>query len=260
MIRWTLFGLIVAALLAGVGYALWLYAPDPARHQVDFGRIEHTPLPDHVPASFLEEVRALGGFPAMLDTRDADLPARLGEAFGRHPWVDKVERVRRGSPGEIEVELTFRTPVANGTFQGRRFLLDRQGVILPPVRGLAAQLLEIRGATNAPAGLPGQRWGDPAVETAAAVAAEIGSQRDRLRLVAILIGGDRLRPDLRLETGKGTQVIWRTLNGRPDSSVDAKLKMLHDYCREHGSLDQPAGPYLLDVRSTTGLLRQPLKQ
>ncbi len=259
MIRWTLFGVIGAALLAGVGYALWHSPPDPAGRQIPFNRIEHPPLPAYVPATFLAEVRALGRFPEVLDTGQSDLPARLGMAFARHPWVEKVERVQVLAPGRVRAELRFRTPAARIAHEGRTFLLDRHGVILPPISDGSSHLLEIRGVRTAPAGLPGQRWGDPAVETAAEVAADLEPVRVRLRLAAIVIGPDPLQADLRLETHTRTQVLWRTLDGRADQAVDRKLKLLHEYLREAGPEDTH-GPYLLDVRSGVTVLRQPLRE
>jgi hypothetical protein len=259
MIRWTLVGLIATALLAGVGYAVWRHQPDEGQYHVELAAIEHTPPPAHVPESFLSEVRALGQFPTLIDTREDGLLHRLSEAFGRHPWVEKVEEVRKPSPARLHVELSFRTPNAWVVLPGRRVLVDRAGVILPAVRGAEPDLLEIRGA-NPPSGLPGQGWGDAFVETAAGLASQLMPHRERLQLVAVVIDRDPIQPLLRVQTRKGTQVIWQALNGKPAGdgpSTSTKLKWLEDYRRQHGSLDQPAGPYLLDVRSTAGLLRQP---
>src|SRR5205085_1645284 len=63
------------------------------------------------PGAFLGEVQYLGGLPERLALLDDDLPGRLAEAFARHPWVEKVERVEVVPPGRVRARLTYRTPV-----------------------------------------------------------------------------------------------------------------------------------------------------
>jgi hypothetical protein len=101
------------------------------------------------------------------------------------------------------------------------------------------------------------------VEAAARLAGLLAPERQRFGLVAIEIDEAALEPELRLRTTGGSRVIWQTLphdRGANPVSVEEKLARLAAYCEQHGSLEKPAGPYVLDVRPPGGITRQPRKE
>ena len=63
---------------------------DSERYAALFADIECTPPPGMNRADFLNEVRYQTDFPERLHLLDDDLKQRLYEAFGQHPWVEKV--------------------------------------------------------------------------------------------------------------------------------------------------------------------------
>ena len=191
--------LIAALLLAGL-IALGRSARDALRQQdryaVAFADIDCEPPPGEERAAFLGEVQYLAGLPERLAVLDDDLPGRLAEAFARHPWVEKVERVEVVPPGRVRARLTYRAPVLavcvienevreshsrpSGIINGRFWMLavDRDGVRLPASASTDG-LPEFLGKVPPP-GPTGAAWGNKDVEMAARTAAYLGAYRDRL--------------------------------------------------------------------------------
>lgn len=262
-LRWFLVLLLAGVVVGGSAYAILTFHNGDSRnrqaYQLGFGHIEHPPLPPCVPDRFLAEVRVLGTFPEVLDTGEADLLERLHQAFAKHPWVERVDRVVKPSPQRIRVELHFRQPVAVVVVGKERHAVDRHGVLLPKGDGKLPSLLEVWGVTDPPSGPPGTPWGDPSVAAAARLADIVRRDREYLELVAIAVGVDPLEPDLRLRTKGGSQVIWSSLPDEEPASHEEKLKLLRAYREQHRSLDLPDGPYRLDLRQpSSGIIRQRL--
>lgn len=231
---------------------------DDERYAFAFGQIDCPPPQGHERAAFLAEVQYLTEMPDRLQLLDHDLAPRLAQAFGRHPWVEKVERVAVLAPRTIQVQLTYRTPVL-AVAQGERLrVVDRGGVLLPATaRGDALPVF--RGNVASPAGPAGQVWSDPAVEGAARLASCIAAKKETLRIKTI---GMEERGFV-LTTSAGSRVWW----GQPPGNEAAgealaaqKLLGLVNYCDRHGSLDQPEGPYEHDVRPAAGAIHQPIKK
>jgi hypothetical protein len=134
------------------------------RYRVDFAAIACDAPPGATRGDFLTEVQYLGSLPDRLPLLDEGLPARLAEAFARHPWFEKVERVEVRPPREIQARLVFRKPVLVVAPFNRA--VDRHGVLLPataPTEGLP--VLTRPGAP--PAGVAGTPWGDEEIEASA---------------------------------------------------------------------------------------------
>ena len=263
VLRRCVTALAAAAIIGFSWYALQVFVPGNERYQLRFTEMDVSTPPPYVPQSWLQDVQALGRLPEVLDTRAKDLPSQLRQAFAASPWVDEVELVAIRSHRRIESRLHFRAPVAVVPVESDAYLVDAKGIALPrgpQTTALEALLLPIRGAASAPHQGFGRSWGNAAVETAAGVAAAIRSERETWQIVAIELGADPLRSDVRLRTRKGTVVIWQTIGGdsnRETSSAE-KVRHLRDYSARFGSLDQPSGPYELDLRFPEGILRRPL--
>jgi hypothetical protein len=173
MVRWLLksltlllaVGLVLAGLIL-VGNLAREHLRPRERYTLPFGDIDCLPPPGQSRAEFLDEVQYFASAPAALRLLDEDLPARLAEWFGRHPWVEKVEGVAIAAPRGVRVKLLYRTPVLSVRWAGSVHAVDAHGIRLParaPTEGLPVY----SGHAAGPAGPAGTPWGDVAVEEAA---------------------------------------------------------------------------------------------
>jgi len=80
----------------------------------------------------LREVTAAAGLRENDDLHDPQLCARIGESLAESPWVARVERVRRHADGTVTIRAAFREPVACVEKGKRVYLVDQDGVRLPP--------------------------------------------------------------------------------------------------------------------------------
>jgi hypothetical protein len=136
------------------------------RYAIDFLDIACPAPPNQQRLDFLSEVQYLASMPSRLRLLDDDLPAQLTAAFGRHPWVERVEEIELAPPGQVRAKLRFRKPVL-AVPQGEQLrAVDRHGILLPET-AMTQGLPIFRGPARAHAGPAGTPWGDPAVEEAA---------------------------------------------------------------------------------------------
>jgi hypothetical protein len=182
--------LVVIVLAAGVVAGLVL-AGRVARDWLDRRGHFHIALADiqcPVPpgltrGEFLAEVQYLGGLPDRISTVDAAMVLRLATAFTQHPWVEQFESAHlRAANQSPYVKLRLRTPALAA--HGRA--IDGHGVLLPLSTSLT-DLIEFRGAVTDSKSPAGAKWGDPAIESAAQIAAWLVPLQDRLRLTGVSI-------------------------------------------------------------------------
>jgi hypothetical protein len=141
------------------------------RTQVAFESLDCPAPPGQSREDFLGEVQYLGGLPSQLSLRDESLPARLSEAFARHPWVEAVDGVSIVPPGRVEVRLRFRTPVLAVRYRGQTRAVDAGAVLLPPsARCDGLPHLNLPDTAAMP-GVSGTIWEDAKVQAAARAAA-----------------------------------------------------------------------------------------
>lgn len=156
-------GLLCGVIGAGERMRAELRVQD--RFTLAFADIECIPPPDQQRADFLSEVQYLAGMPQQLRLLEETLPQRLADAFARHPWVEKVERVEQ--PGRrVKVHLVYRTPVLAVPHEGQLRAVDRHGILLPSA-AVNEDLPLFCGEARMPNGPAGTRWGDSTVEAAA---------------------------------------------------------------------------------------------
>jgi hypothetical protein len=225
---------------------------------------------------FLGEVQFLSGERDRLDLLDAGLPARLAGDFARHPWVEEVRRVEVLPGRRLRVELSWRRAVlavrlmqgdvpADGSVplpawagaqrsgQVPCRAVDRHGVLLP-AQATRPGLPLLNAPVRLPAGPAGTPWGDPRVDAAAAAAAFLEADRERLGLADAdwEAEGDTLvlaRPQLR--------VIWGRAPGREkpgEAPAAVKVERLRGYAAEHRGLRGA----LHDVRPAQRAIHSPL--
>lgn len=218
---------------------------DLPRYQVPFTDVECAAPPSLSRTEFLAEVQYLAELPERLRLLDDGLAARLRSAFAAHPWVEKVERVALVPPRQVRVWLVFRTPVLVVLHAGRTRTVDAAGVVLPATAPQAG-LPEFH-ARAAPAGAAGTVWDDADVLAAARTAGFLHAQQGQLGLTRWRASDDGLEA----ETATGVRVLW----GRPpgaelagEPTAAEKLERLRRRSREHGGLDNAAGPRVHDLR------------
>ncbi len=185
-------GLLVLLGLAWLGWQNQK-TPAPAEIALDQLVIE---LPPHLERrKFLDEVRYLGNLPEKLTVGSEDHLFRLKAALGKHPWVRSVESIEpvpsRENPTGLMAKAAIRRPVLlvpvdPALSSGGKFrLVDEAGVLLPVCEhALFAQLAE---TVPGPAGQPGELWGNPTVESAAALAGWFARQ-DQAPVLQIIKG------------------------------------------------------------------------
>ena len=135
---------------------------DQERYAVPFADIDCPAPPGLSRREFLDEVQYLARLPERLGILDDVLSKRLEAGFGKHPWVEKVEKINLQPPRQIQVQLRFRRPVLAVRTKDGLLAVDGQGVRLP--KNAATDGLPVLESAAAPQGPAGTRWGDARVE------------------------------------------------------------------------------------------------
>ena len=232
---------------------------DDDRFTIPFGEITCTTPPEYIElGTFLTEVQYLSGSPDRVHMLEDNLPTRLADAFKRHPWVERVERVEILPDRQVSVTLTYRVPVlavvakshVPETYAGNRTRssrsVDGHGVLLPATAPLA-RLPILAGKFSEPRGGAGTLWSDAVVRSAARIAAYLTPHQDRLRLYVFENHGS----EFVLKTAAGSRVVWGRGVGQEDAEealAAEKLDRLLRYCLHNGSLDGPECCYEHNVR------------
>jgi hypothetical protein len=159
-------GLLLFGLIA-LGKAARERLRADGRYTLSFADVDCPSPPGLGRDAFLAEVQYLAQLPDRLPTLDDQTPARLADAFARHPWVKKVDGVALRPPDRARLRLIFRAPALAVPQPDGVRVVDADGILLPP--GAPSEGLPVMsGAVPPPAGLAGEPWGDPAVTAAAA--------------------------------------------------------------------------------------------
>lgn len=258
----ALLALLLAALV-WVGQATRRELLFSERYTVPFAAIECATPPALEHTVFLAEVQYLSDLAERLPLLEDGIAQRLADAFARHPWVEKVERVEITPQRQVQVDLVFRTPVlavltpessvyieVPSRETGRKELagslaVDGRGVLLPR-EALNARLPILRGVRKPPAGAAGTPWGDGSVDEAARTVVFLRAHRD-LTLADLEATDDGLILHV-VGLGKAARpvrVLWGRAPGSevPDEArADVKLQRLRDY------RDKEFGSPVVDVR------------
>jgi hypothetical protein len=257
--------LAIGVVFFGGWYGVWRgvgqHVLSSKEYWLTLEKVTITPLPPWIKDDIREKVFSDASLDGPLSIMDKDLTDRIAEAFSLHPWVAKVDRVRKYYPAGVTVDLQYRRPVCavevvvGGTVQLRP--VDAQAVVLPkddfsPVE--LSQYPRLVGMNTLPIGMDGAHWGDPRVLGAAQITAALGEDWARLGLDRIMATtapepGASDAWQYELVTRRGTRVVW----GRSpehalanELSMADKVQRLKQYAAEHGSLDELQE---IDVRS-----------
>ncbi|MFO1020965.1 MAG: hypothetical protein U0903_09745 [Planctomycetales bacterium] len=251
----------VAVVVAVTTAPRWL--PDLNRnpaYQVRAEQIRITPPPPWVPQDFVQRVLTDSKLPETLSLLDRDLVEEVANAFRRHPWVSKVEKVHKGYPGELSVEMRYRYPVAMVRVTNRLFPIDEQGVLLPEqdfTPEEAALYPQITKIASAPPLQAGQVWKDPLVKEGAQIATHLATNWKDFHLETIAAPSPEAGEEdksFSLWTTGHTQILWGRQNENPSSvelTAKQKLGRLIEYSSRFQGFDG-RGPYYIDIRELGG--------
>lgn len=217
-------------------------------------QVQLTSTPPMSREEFLREVKAIGAFGDTLPVAEPGFLDRLRQAAIRHEWVESVSRVAITGQGTLQLDLTFRTPVARLERSGQIQLVDRYGKLFTPFPKLAVQQL-----------IPLVGWEDRTNDAmqwlpqAGQLASQLQNELSTWKIVSLHLV--RNKPldlvELHLKTQAGTSIIWQTLHGSSleEPMAEEKLSSLRLYFERYGNLDAPPGQ-VLDVRRKEGLQRR----
>ncbi len=191
----------------------------------------------------------------------------IANAFGRHPWVKQVDRVRL-RPARVELAITFRKPVAMvEASSGKYYPIDADGVLLPPAdfsRADVGRYPTIINPSTLPQGPAGTFWGDIMVFGAARLADNLMRTREdqtthweHLNLAGIELP-KRTTAEINLEdvqyhilTRDGSQIVWGRAPGTDspgELSAEQKVGRLTQYLADFGTFRPAHGPLEIDIR------------
>ena len=249
------------------------YIPDlasRAEYRLETAKIRITQPPRWVPTNLVEQVSDQANLPAELSLLEPNVLRDVAEAFALHPWVEEVVSVRKSFPAAIDVELTYRRPVAMVQVRQGVYPVDPSGVLLPPHDFSAADSKnypQISGVLSTPQGPAGTDWGDPVVTDAAQLASELAPNWKKFSLAAIVCPRS-ISPDdgfdagvYELRTAGGSEIVWGhgPNSDHPGELTTAqKVERLEKYAAKFGGLDQPQGRFRIDIRHHRDIRRVPL--
>jgi hypothetical protein len=235
-------------------------------YQINPDQIELTALPAWIHTDLRAEVMRDGSLGSSLSLLDPELTVRVAHAFALQSWVAKVERVSKRTSGGVMVELVYRRPVAMVVMPEGLFPVDRDGVLLPTADFSpqdARHYPRIAEIGTSPLGPIGTRWGDTHVSGGAQIAAALAEDWDTLKLYQVVPAASQSdvvgagTDTYELCTREGTRVDWGHPPGAEvggEARAVKKIERLRSYAAAHGgSLEDPAGPQRLDVRSSSSL-------
>lgn len=278
-------GLVVPLILILFGFGTWLmwkkYDEEVLSHasyRIDPNNISCTDPPEWLERDIRAEAVRLGSLESKKIT-DEGLSMQVAIAFEHHVWVKSVERVVPVYPGKLDVQLTYREPVAvvvrpfksGGQAMIDYYPIDEEAVLLPVEdfsKESVREFPRINVGNTRPAGVPGSGWGDDMVADAAKIAKLLYDEWDIFKDVVYQIqrssqststssSGDfdirsRPRPGA---PSSGLLVHWGRAPGKEQAgepSANAKLAKLKELVLRSKSTTRAVGGEI-DLRSIRDL-------
>jgi cell division septal protein FtsQ len=252
---------------------------DLEEYRLKVENIHFTEQPHWVPHDLVQQVAKQEGW----DQKPVSLLAQsccqqIAEAFSRHPWVKKVDRVRLRPGAEVELAITFRKPVAMvEASSGKYYPIDAEAVLLPPAdfsRADVGRYPTIINPSTMPQGPAGTFWGDIMVFGAARLADHLMRSREdqathweHLNLSGIELP-QRTVAEVNIEdvqyhilTRDGSRIVWGRApgtNSPGELSAEQKIGRLTQYLADFGTFRPPHGPLEIDIRHWQEITQRPL--
>ncbi|HNO79322.1 MAG TPA: hypothetical protein PKN33_14830 [Phycisphaerae bacterium] len=211
-------------------------------------QIEFAALPKHLEGVFANVVAEFEHEPWM----DDNLCESIADRLRNVAWVKKVNRVHRFSDGHVEIDCSYRSPVAMVKTTGGMLLVDDEGVLLPGRYAPDTSLLAIEGVGTPPPD-PGQRWDAPELRAGLDLVQIFENERFASQITGVSVSNYRGRQDRRaahieLATDReGSRIIWGSAPGEEieENSLEQKVKLLRNNFQRFGRVDANRG--VIDV-------------
>lgn len=190
-----------------------------APHQVETAVLNRDVTPEWAVAAADDPAPVPFPFPGKVcPIKTPDLPARLAAFYEASPWVDHVETIEVKLPNQVSVRIWLREPVVAVRYSDTHYLVDKKGVRLPgqyvDLSRVPYKLFRVSGV-QASLPRPGERWTDPGIPAAVAVAAALrdGGLEEELAIETIDVSNvdgrlDPNRSEIVLQTGERTSIEW----------------------------------------------------
>jgi hypothetical protein len=136
----------------------------------------------------------------------------------------------------LAIAMGSETESGKTTAEGRWWLVDRQGVLLPPT-DKKPRLPILITEVAAPAVSPGSHWGDARVKAAARTAGFLQAQLARLHLAESEM--EMVESEIVLRR-PGLRIVWGHAPGQEkedEAPANVKMNRLLDYQKRHGGLE-----------------------
>lgn len=272
-------------LLAAAVTLAWLFWPrmehqlpslgTREEYRIGVEQVQVTPPPRWVPEDIVQKVFARAGFDQNLSILDPELSEKIALAFYTHPWIERLQQVRKAYPARVYVDVVYREPVAMVEVVGGGYYpIDRYAHLLPNEDFSAGDINRypvIRNISSVPIGNLGEAWGDPAVAGAAQLAAILTTPSENgrswwnaLELKSIIAPRRMAAADeiedlqYRIGTKGGSQIVWGRAPGTQHPSeltVVQKLGRMAEYHHSYNGFDDSPAPFVIDIRHWQGTRR-----
>lgn len=279
--EWLFF---LAMLVTGVfvGPSLVERLPDLTHREEYRLRVENIHLEDQprwVPQDLVSQVAKQEGWDQKsISLLEKSCCEQIAQAFSRHPWVKKVDRVQLRAGAEVDLAITFRKPVAMvEASSGKYYPIDADAVLLPPgdfSRADVGRYPTIIHPSTLPQGPAGTFWGDMMVLGAARLADNLMQPREdqtthweQLNLAGIELP-QRTTAEVNIEdvqyhllTKDGSRIVWGRAPGTDspgELSAEQKIGRLTQYLADFGTFRPPHGALEIDIRHWQEITQRPL--
>jgi hypothetical protein len=239
-------------------------------YQLATTKIRITQAPHWVPSDLVAQVVKKADLPEELSLLNDGVVEDIAHAFGEHPWVAEVISVRKSLPAAIDVQLSYRRPVAMVQVKQGMYPVDAEGILLPPKDFSVADAKEypvILDVRSTPQGPAGKSWGDITVTGAARLADMLAPHWKKFELTGIVVPKvTKARSTIDdgvyvLNTAVGSRITWGRAPGSQhpgELSVEQKIGRLEKYVKDYGGFEKPHGPYEIDIRNWKSISRRSL--
>jgi hypothetical protein len=173
--------------------------------------------------------------------------ARLGNALTHSGWFNGIPRISRQPNSGIKIDGEWRIPSAVVRYQGKDYLIDHLGRLLPPVYPEGASTMKfISSPFLPPPKTPTSErdfqvaWPGEDIVAGLELLAVLSAQPWSEQVDGVDVSTYAKTSMLEVVTTSGTRVVW---GGRPtkpllgDISTPQKLANMNSLVRRHGRID-----------------------
>lgn len=228
---------------------LYFMAPKPESTSISWDAVRLTNEPPIATADLIKQIKAIAGLGEEMEVSPITLK-QVFDAAARHGWVESVQRTRWMGK-LLEIELTYRQPVARIIREEKEYIVDRQGQMLLTL-GMKESAEKLPLLEGFPPGQLSPK--DTELLKAAARAAYlIKGDAQKWNVNKVVVSS---QTQVLLFTQSGSCIWWQTVNAEvpvPEAKEEEKLARLRMYAEQQGNLEVKEENKVIDVRPVEGL-------